>query len=193
MALKYKLGDVVVLGENVDSDYGKYFTPGVKVRIDRLHDNNHLDEHYTVYRVGGKGGKWWVYDDEINHKATEELRESNESGDIVGKTEAVSDDNAKEVRTPALEDNAPQTAPQNTVEDSYSTVYSSVSVFRKGSVKEGDSVFCSEGSTTISIIEDDVKFLVFHQDGREIYLDFDEVDAVFSAAKKLMLQYNHAG
>ena len=107
------------------------------------------------------------------------------------KTEAVSDDNAQEVRTPVSEENAPQTAPQSAV-GSYSTVYSSVSVFRKGSIKEGDSIFYSEGTTKITIVEDG-EFLVFEQDGREIYLDFEEVDAVFSAAKKLMLQYNHVG
>jgi len=75
----------------------------------------------------------------------EALQKSNETGDIVGKTEAVSDDNAKGVRTPVLEESAPQTAMQSPVEGSFASVYSSVSVFRKGSVKEGDSVFCSEG------------------------------------------------
>lgn len=191
MGLKYKLGDVVVLGGNVLRDYEEYFTPGILVRISALCDEGGVDEHYTIYRLDGKGGAWWVYDGEINHKATEELQKSNEIGDIAGKTEAVSDDNAQEVRTPVSEENAPQTAPQSAV-GSYSTVYSSVSVFRKGSIKEGDSIFYSEGTTKITIVEDG-EFLVFEQDGREIYLDFEEVDAVFSAAKKLMLQYNHVG
>lgn len=199
MALKYKLGDEVVLGENV-AVY-KSFTPGAIVRIDQLHDNNHMDDHYTVSRVDGKGEVWWVYDGEINHKATEELQESNETAYIVGKEQAVSDDSAQEVRTPALEENAPQTAPQSAIEadsnhscGAFASVYSSVSVFRKGSVKGGDGIFYSKGSTTITIDEGG-GFLVFQQgcdgDIQEILLDFNAVGAVFSAANELMLQYNN--
>lgn len=194
MSLKYKIGDIVVLGENVDAYNG--FLPGVKARVGEVCFSAEGDNYYTIYHVDGEGRPWWVEGFEVNHEATEALQAEMARSYIrepinVAENSPLIDDNAKEVRTPALDENAPQTAIQGAVEGSFASVYSSVSVFRKGSVKEGDSVFCSEGSTTISIVEDCVKFLVFEQDGREIYLDFDEVEAVFSAAKKLMLQYNN--
>jgi len=198
MSLKYKLGDVVVLGENVDTSRG--FTPGVKVRIGGLCDAGTYIDHYTVYTIDSKCSRWWVYDDEINHKATEELQKSNESPYIAGKEQAVSDDNAKEVRTPVLEENATQKALQSAVEvesnhscDTFASVYSSVSVFRKDRVKEGDSIFYSEGTTKITIDEDGGEFLVFQQDYsgeiQEIRLDFGAVGVVFSAANELIVQY----
>lgn len=179
MTLKYKLGDVVVLGENVDTYKG--FTPGVKVRIGELCDAGTDREHYTIYTLGSKGSEWWVYDGEINHRATEELQNSNETAYIVGKEQAVSDDNVKEVRTPVLEENAPQKALQSAVEGSYSTVYNGVSVFCKSNTKE-----CLK-------ITIDGEFLVFQQecdgDIQEIHLDFNAVGAVLSAANELVVQY----
>ena len=202
MTLKYKVGDRVRIIEggwgisdsDVESLSGEVFevishlpdgyfdgdgyllSPSLFTRFD-----------YTPGEDGFIGGKAL--------QLVEDLQTSNETAYIVGKEQAVSDDNAKEVRTPVLEENAPQTAPQSTVEGSFASVYSSVSVFRKGSIKEGDSVFYSEGTTKITIDEDGGEFLVFQQDYsgeiQEIRLDFEEVDAVFSAAKKLMLQYNN--
>lgn len=181
MALKYKIGDEVVLGENVRpyrTSYFTYFTPGTIVRIGEL-----LDAGYTIYTIDGS--RWWVNDNEINHKATEELQKSNETGDIVGKIEAVSDDNAKWVQTPDLKENATQTAPQSIVEGSFSnpfsTVYNSVSVFHKSNNEECLKISIDEG------------ILVFQQecdgDIQEILLDFDAVGVVFSAANELIVQY----
>lgn len=179
MSLKYKLGDVVVLDENVDTHKG--FTPGVAVRIGELCSVGTDREHYTIYTLGSKGRVWWVYEDEINHEATEDLQKSNETGDIVGKTEAVSDDNAKEVQTPALEESAPQTAPQSAVEGSFASVYNSVSVFHKSNANE-----CLK-------ITIDGESLVFQQecdgDIQEIRLDLNAVSVVFSAANELIMQY----
>lgn len=182
MTLKYKLGDVVVLGENVGRDYREYFTPGVLVRVEQLCDEGNIyDEHYTIYRIDGEGGAWWVQDSEINHEVTEALQKPNETAYIVGKEQAVSDDNVKEVRTPALQDNTPQTALQSAIENTYSAVYSSVSVFHKSNAKE---------AVKITI---DGKFLVFQQerdgDIQEILLDFNAVGAVFSVANELIMQY----
>ena len=92
MSLKYKLGDVVVLGENVDAY--KSFTPGALVRIGQLCRVGSNDQHYSIYPMGSRDSQWWVQDSEINHEATEALQKSNETGYIVGKIEAVSDDNA---------------------------------------------------------------------------------------------------
>lgn len=174
MALKYKIGDLVVLGENVDTYRG--FTPGAIVRIGELRNVEIGDGHYIVHTIYGNGEIWGLYDNEINHKATEELQKSNETGDIVGKTEAVSDDNAKEVQTPGLKENAPQTAPQSLV-----AVYNSVSVLHKSNAEE-----CLK----ISI---DGKTLVFQQecygDIQEICIDFDALGVVFSAANELIVQY----
>ena len=189
MTLKYKLDDLVVIGENVESDHEEYFTPGVLVRIADLCAEGSVDEHYTISRVDGKGGAWWVYDNEINHNATEELQKSNEMGDIVGKIESVSDDNAKEVQTPVLEENAPQMALQSLVESSfsnaysnaYSTAYNSVSVLHKSN---------NEECLKITI---DGDILVFQQecygDIQEICIDFDAMGVVFSAANELIVQY----
>ena len=134
-----------------------------------------------VVQVDGNGGYWWANDNGINHKATEGLQKSNETVDIVGKIGAVSDDNAEEVRTPVLQENAPQMALQSLVERSFSTVYNSVSVFHKSNNEECLKIFI-DGET-----------LVFQQecygDIQEICIDFDALGVVFSAANELIVQY----
>ena len=85
--LKYKVGDVVVLAENVDQDDEQTFIPGALVEIKVLPD----DEHYTVALKNDPFDIWWVTDDEINHEATALLQTSNESGYLVQKISVEND------------------------------------------------------------------------------------------------------
>ena len=67
--LKYKVGDVVVLADNVDQNWRKTFVPGVSVKIDQLYPNTG-EEHYVVKLVTDPSDFWYIKDDEINHEAT---------------------------------------------------------------------------------------------------------------------------
>lgn len=103
MTLKYKVGDVVVLAENVEQNWSKTFVPGVAVKIDQLCDFNSNDEHYTVSLVSDPSDYWYIVDKEINHETTALLQMSNESGYLVQKisvendvvSSAVSDNESK--------------------------------------------------------------------------------------------------
>lgn len=85
MTLKYKVGDVVVLAENVDRNRDKTFVPGVAVKIEQLCSHNSNDEHYTVSLVSDPSDYWYIMDKEINHNTTAFLQMSNESGYLVQK------------------------------------------------------------------------------------------------------------
>ena len=85
--LKYKVGDVVVLAENVDQNDEQTFIPGALVGIKVIPD----DEHYTVALKNDPSDIWWVTDDEINHEATAKLQTSNESGYLVQKISVEND------------------------------------------------------------------------------------------------------
>src|SRR5690606_3112564 len=91
MTLKYKVGDVVVLADNVDQNWRKTFVPGVSVKIDQLCDHNSDDEHYNVRLVSDLSQVWYIKDEEINHEATETLQTSNESGSLVQKISVEND------------------------------------------------------------------------------------------------------
>lgn len=91
MTLKYKVGDVVVLADNVDQNWRKTFVPGVNVKIDQLCDHNSDDEHYNVRLVSDLSQVWYIKDEEINHEATETLQTSNESGSLVQKISVEND------------------------------------------------------------------------------------------------------
>jgi len=101
--LKYKVGDVVVLADNVDQNYNKTFVPGVAVKICQLCDHNSNDEHYTVSLVSGPSDYWYIKDDEINHETTAFLQMSNESGYLVQKISVEND-----VVSSAVSDNQPK-------------------------------------------------------------------------------------
>ena len=85
--LKYKVGDVVVLAENVDQNDEQTFIPGALVEIKVIPD----DEHYTVALKNDPSDIWWVTDDEINHEATALLQTSNKSGYLVQKISVEND------------------------------------------------------------------------------------------------------
>lgn len=70
MTLRYNVGDIVVLGDNVDVDLCEKFTPGTKVRIVEKCLGGRDGDHYTVVRLEDGTALWWVYDHEINHGAT---------------------------------------------------------------------------------------------------------------------------
>lgn len=89
--LKYKVGDVVVLAENVDQNWNKTFVPGVAVKICQLCDRNSNDEHYTVSLVSDPYDYWHIVDKEINHETTALLQMSNESGSLVQKISVEND------------------------------------------------------------------------------------------------------
>jgi len=99
MTLKYKVGDVVVLVENVEQNWNKTFVPGVAVKIYQLCDHNRDDEHYTVRLISDPSDFWYIKDDEINHEATEAPQTSNQKPSfvsfftsvIVAKNKSVSD------------------------------------------------------------------------------------------------------
>jgi len=91
MSLKYKVGDVVVLAENVEQNWDKTFVPGVAVKIDQLCDHNSNDEHYTVSLVSDPSDYWYIVDKEINHETTAFLQPSNESGYLVQKISVEND------------------------------------------------------------------------------------------------------
>lgn len=91
MTLKYKVGDVVVLAENVEQNRRKTFVPGVAVKIDQLCDFNSGDEHYTVILVTDPSYFWYIKDDEINHETTALLQMANESGSLVQKISGEND------------------------------------------------------------------------------------------------------
>ena len=91
MSLKYKVGDAVVLAENVDQNRRKTFVPGVAVKIDQLCDFNSNDEHYTVSLVSDPSDYWYIKDAEINHETTALLQMSNESGSLVQKISVEND------------------------------------------------------------------------------------------------------
>lgn len=89
--LKYKVGDVVVLADNVDQNRRKTFVPGVAVKIDQLCDFNSNDEHYNVSLVSDPSDYWYIKDAEINHETTALLQTSNESGYLVQKISVEND------------------------------------------------------------------------------------------------------
>ena len=89
--LKYKVGDVVVLAENVDQNWRKTFVPGVAVKICQLCGHNSNDEYYTVSLVSDPSDYWYIKDDEINHETTALLQMSNESGYLVQKISVEND------------------------------------------------------------------------------------------------------
>lgn len=103
--LKYKVGDVVVLAENVEQNRNKTFIPGVAVKIDQLCDFNSNDEHYTVSLVSDPSDYWYIKDTEINHETTALLQMSNESGYLVQKISVENDVVSSAVNTP---DNEPK-------------------------------------------------------------------------------------
>ena len=108
--LKYKVGDVVVLAENVDQNWRKTFVPGVAVKIDQLCDLNSDGEHYSVKLVSDPSDYWYIKDAEINHEATAKLQTSNESGYLVQKISAENDVVSSAVSTsdnqPKAQDNS---------------------------------------------------------------------------------------
>lgn len=65
--LKYKIGDEVVLGANVDFAITRGIVPGAIVKIVYLHEQSE-NPHYTVQC--GDNLPWWVEDCEINHEVT---------------------------------------------------------------------------------------------------------------------------
>lgn len=99
MTLKYELGDVVVLAENVEQNWRKTFVPGVAVKIDQLCDFNSDDEHYTVRLVSDPSDYWYIVGNEIDHEATEALQTSNESGYLVQKSDVENDVVSSSVNT----------------------------------------------------------------------------------------------
>ena len=99
--LKYKVGDVVVLAENVDQNDEQTFIPGALVEIKVIPD----DEHYTVALKNDPSDIWWVTDDEINHEATALLQTSNKSGYLVQKISVENDVVSSAVNT---SDNRPK-------------------------------------------------------------------------------------
>ena len=90
MTLKYKVGDVVVLADNVEQNWRKTFVPGVSVKIDQLYPNTG-EEHYVVKLVTDPSDFWYIKDDEINHETTALLQMSNESGSLVQKISVEND------------------------------------------------------------------------------------------------------
>lgn len=90
MTLKYKVGDVVVLADNVDQNWRKTFVPGVSVKIDQLYPNTG-EEHYVVKLVTDPSDFWYIKDDEISHETTALLQMSNESGSLVQKISVEND------------------------------------------------------------------------------------------------------
>lgn len=65
--LKYKVGDEVVLGSNVDSSATRGIFAGAIVKITDVHEQSE-NPHYTVQ--SGNKLPWWVEDSEINHEVT---------------------------------------------------------------------------------------------------------------------------
>ena len=107
--LKYKVGDVVVLADNVDQNWRKTFVPGVSVKIDQLYPNTG-EEHYVVKLVTDPSDFWYIKDDEINHETTALLQMSNESGSLVQKISVENDVVSSAVNTsdnqPKAQDNS---------------------------------------------------------------------------------------
>ena len=85
MTLKYKVGDVVVLADNVEQNWRKTFVPGVAVKIDEKFENQTCNDHYTVTLKSDPSDFWYIDDSEINHEATALLQMSNQSGYLVQK------------------------------------------------------------------------------------------------------------
>lgn len=91
MSLKYKVGDVVVLAENVEQNWRKTFVPGVAVKIEDKYENQTCNDHYTVTLKSDPSDFWCINDSEINHEATAKLQTSNESGSLVQKISVEND------------------------------------------------------------------------------------------------------
>ena len=91
MTLKYKVGDVVVLAENVEQNRRKTFVPGVAVKIDQLCDDIINDEHYIISLMSNPSDYWYINGSEINHEATAKLQTSNKSGYLVQKISVEND------------------------------------------------------------------------------------------------------
>lgn len=66
--LRYKVGDEVVLGVNVDVNTLRGIAPGAIVKITDVHECSE-PPHYTVRH--GNNLHWWIEDKEINHEVTE--------------------------------------------------------------------------------------------------------------------------
>ena len=91
MTLKYKVGDVVVLADNVEQNWRKTFVPGVAVKIDEKFENQTCNDHYTVTLKSDPSDFWCINDSEINHEATALLQMSNQSGYLVQKISVEND------------------------------------------------------------------------------------------------------
>lgn len=162
MSLKYKVGDIVVLGD-VEEDFNRYFYQGVHVKIEQLCEEA-PEPHYTVVvDVDGEEKFWWVEDHEINHTATAALngveqvpQTSNEKAPFVSFFTSVI-----VAKNKAVSDIGEMLYDENTTK-----IYLE-----------------DEGGGAFLIVEQDYNGAI-----QQIRLDIDEVDAVFSAIKQLVSQ-----